>query len=88
MICSAPDNCSRELARARFIRIPCSIVDRSTANADDGHFSRVQFGLSTWYPAVGDDVHVAIHAEFVATATATTPDAASQRLTARARGSR
>ncbi len=34
--------------------------------AADGHFSRAQFGLSTWYPAVGDDVHVAIQAEFVA----------------------
>jgi polyisoprenoid-binding protein YceI len=32
----------------------------------DGHFSRAQFGLSTWYPAVGDDVHVSIQAEFVA----------------------
>ena len=32
--------------------------------AADGHFSRAQFGLSTWYPAVGDDVHVAIQAEF------------------------
>jgi polyisoprenoid-binding protein YceI len=31
----------------------------------DGHFSRAQFGLSQWYPAVGDDVHVAIQAEFV-----------------------
>lgn len=31
----------------------------------DGHFSRAQFGLSKWYPAVGDDVHVAIQAEFV-----------------------
>jgi polyisoprenoid-binding protein YceI len=31
----------------------------------DGHFSRALFGLSTWYPAVGDDVHVAIQAEFV-----------------------
>jgi polyisoprenoid-binding protein YceI len=30
----------------------------------DGHFSRALFGLSTWYPAVGDDVHVAIQAEF------------------------
>jgi polyisoprenoid-binding protein YceI len=30
----------------------------------DGHFSRAQFGLTTWYPAVGDDVHVAIQAEF------------------------
>jgi polyisoprenoid-binding protein YceI len=34
----------------------------------DGHFSRAQFGLSTWYPAVGDDVHVAIQAEFDAAA--------------------
>ncbi len=32
----------------------------------DGTFSRAQFGLTTWYPAVGDDVHVAIQAEFVA----------------------
>ncbi|WP_250515745.1 YceI family protein [Caballeronia sp. INDeC2] len=30
----------------------------------DGHFSRAQFGLTTWYPAVGDDVHVAVQAEF------------------------
>jgi polyisoprenoid-binding protein YceI len=30
----------------------------------DGHFSRSQFGLTTWYPAVGDDVHVALQAEF------------------------
>ncbi|MDR5761619.1 YceI family protein [Caballeronia sp. LZ035] len=30
----------------------------------DGHFNRSQFGLTTWYPAVGDDVHVAIQAEF------------------------
>jgi len=29
-----------------------------------GHFSRAQFGLSTWYPAVGDDVAVRIEAEF------------------------
>jgi polyisoprenoid-binding protein YceI len=40
----------------------------------DGHFSRAQFGLSTWYPAVGDDVHVAIQAEF----DADEPHAASQ----------
>jgi len=40
----------------------------------DGHFSRAQFGLSTWYPAVGDDIHVAIQAEF----DAATPAAASQ----------
>jgi polyisoprenoid-binding protein YceI len=30
----------------------------------DGHFDRSQFGLTTWYPAVGNDVHVAIQAEF------------------------
>ncbi|MEM5293941.1 YceI family protein [Burkholderia sp. JPY481] len=33
----------------------------------DGHFSRAKFGLTTWYPAVGDDVHVRIQAEFVKT---------------------
>ena len=33
----------------------------------DGHFSRGKFGLSTWYPAVGDDIHVRIQAEFVKT---------------------
>jgi polyisoprenoid-binding protein YceI len=31
----------------------------------EGRFSRSQFGLGTWYPAVGDDVHVRIQAEFV-----------------------
>ncbi|CAG4914876.1 Protein YceI [Paraburkholderia saeva] len=31
----------------------------------EGRFSRSKFGLSTWYPAVGDDVHVRIQAEFV-----------------------
>ncbi|RDV00992.1 YceI family protein [Trinickia dinghuensis] len=29
-----------------------------------GTFSRAQFGLATWYPAVGNDVHVRIEAEF------------------------
>ncbi len=29
-----------------------------------GHFSRAKFGLSTWYPAVGDDIDVRIQAEF------------------------
>lgn len=29
-----------------------------------GHFSRAKFGLSTWYPAVGDDIDVRIEAEF------------------------
>lgn len=33
----------------------------------DGHFSRAKFGLATWYPAVGDDVHVRVQAEFVKT---------------------
>ncbi|MDE1180285.1 YceI family protein [Paraburkholderia sp.] len=31
----------------------------------EGTFSRAKFGLSTWFPAVGDDVHVRIQAEFV-----------------------
>jgi polyisoprenoid-binding protein YceI len=31
----------------------------------EGNFSRAKFGLTTWYPAVGDDVHVRIQAEFV-----------------------
>jgi len=31
----------------------------------EGSFSRSKFGLGTWYPAVGDDVHVRIQAEFV-----------------------
>lgn len=30
-----------------------------------GNFSRSQWGLAAWWPAVGDDVHVAIQAEFV-----------------------
>lgn len=30
----------------------------------EGHFSRAKFGLATWYPAVGDDIHVHIQAEF------------------------
>ncbi|WP_224043230.1 YceI family protein [Paraburkholderia unamae] len=29
-----------------------------------GHFSRAAFGLTTWYPAVGDDINVRIQAEF------------------------
>lgn len=29
-----------------------------------GVFSRAQFGLATWYPAVGNDVHVRVEAEF------------------------
>jgi polyisoprenoid-binding protein YceI len=31
----------------------------------EGTFKRSDFGLSTWYPAVGNDVHVRIQAEFV-----------------------
>ncbi|MEC5403997.1 YceI family protein [Paraburkholderia sp. MPAMCS5] len=30
----------------------------------EGHFSLAKFGLATWYPAVGDDIHVRIQAEF------------------------
>ncbi|AOJ05894.1 YceI family protein [Burkholderia mayonis] len=30
-----------------------------------GTFSRAQFGVTSWYPAVGDDVRVRIEAEFV-----------------------
>jgi len=30
-----------------------------------GHFSRAALGLATWFPAVGDDVHVSIQAEFL-----------------------
>lgn len=37
-----------------------------------GAFSRAQFGLATWYPAVGDDVHVRIDAEFEQAAASTT----------------
>ena len=37
----------------------------------EGRFSRAKFGLSTWYPAVGDDVHVRIQAEFVKPPTGT-----------------
>lgn len=33
----------------------------------DGRFSRAKFGLATWYPAVGDDIHVRVQAEFVKT---------------------
>ncbi|MEP9324489.1 YceI family protein [Paraburkholderia phymatum] len=29
----------------------------------DGQFSRSKFGLTTWYPAVGDDIRVVIQAE-------------------------
>ncbi len=31
----------------------------------DGYFDRSQWGLSAWWPAVGNDVHVAVQAEFV-----------------------
>lgn len=33
----------------------------------EGNFSRAKFGLATWYPAVGDDIHVRVQAEFVKT---------------------
>jgi polyisoprenoid-binding protein YceI len=33
----------------------------------EGSFSRAKFGLATWYPAVGDDIHVRVQAEFVKT---------------------
>jgi polyisoprenoid-binding protein YceI len=32
--------------------------------AATGHFSRAAFGLTTWYPAVGDEIDVRIQAEF------------------------
>lgn len=32
--------------------------------AASGHFSRAAFGLTTWYPAVGDEIDVRIEAEF------------------------
>lgn len=38
---------------------------RTFAFSADGHFSRAAFGLSRWPSAVGDDVHMRIHAEFV-----------------------
>ncbi|MBB2998799.1 MAG: YceI family protein [Paraburkholderia tropica] len=38
-----------------------------------GAFSRAKFGLSTWYPAVGDDVDVRIEAEFEQQAQAAQP---------------
>jgi len=31
----------------------------------EGHFSRAAFGLSSWRPLIGDDVHMKIRAEFV-----------------------
>ncbi|PMS15993.1 hypothetical protein C0Z18_25050 [Trinickia dabaoshanensis] len=36
-----------------------------------GAFSRAQFGLATWYPAVGNDVQVRIEAEFERRSSAT-----------------
>jgi polyisoprenoid-binding protein YceI len=44
-------------------RDPLTKADKLGFSAD-GRFSRAQFGLATWYPAVGDDVHVHIEAEF------------------------
>ncbi|APA87979.1 YceI family protein [Paraburkholderia sprentiae WSM5005] len=49
-----------------FARDPLTKKDTLGFSAD-GHFSRAKFGLATWYPAVGDDIHVLIQAEFVKT---------------------
>ncbi|WP_035514780.1 YceI family protein [Paraburkholderia nodosa] len=38
---------------------------QTLAFSADGHFSRAAFGLSKWSRAVGDEVHLRIHAEFV-----------------------
>jgi polyisoprenoid-binding protein YceI len=46
-----------------FARDPLTKKDTLGFSAD-GRFSRAKFGLSTWYPAVGDDIHVRIQAEF------------------------
>ncbi|MFM0740788.1 YceI family protein [Paraburkholderia xenovorans] len=46
-----------------FARDPLTKKDTLGFSAD-GHFSRAKFGLATWYPAVGDDIHVRIQAEF------------------------
>jgi polyisoprenoid-binding protein YceI len=35
--------------------------------AANGHFSRAALGLNSWFPAIGDDVHVSVQAEFVKT---------------------
>lgn len=46
-----------------FARDPLTKKDTLGFSAE-GHFSRAKFGLATWYPAVGDDIHVRIQAEF------------------------
>ncbi|WP_421026297.1 YceI family protein [Paraburkholderia sp. A1RO-5L] len=46
--------------------------------AANGRFSRAKFGLSTWYPAVGDEIDVRIQAEFEQAP----PDAAAAASTA------
>jgi polyisoprenoid-binding protein YceI len=46
-----------------FARDPLTKKDTLGFSAD-GRFSRAKFGLSTWYPAVCDDIHVRIQAEF------------------------
>ncbi|HEY1610752.1 MAG TPA: YceI family protein [Paraburkholderia sp.] len=38
-----------------------------------GHFSRAQFGLASWFPAVGDDIAVRIEAEFAKPAVTPVP---------------
>jgi polyisoprenoid-binding protein YceI len=47
-------------------RNPLTKVDTLGFSAQ-GQFSRAQFGLATWYPAVGNEVRVRIEAEFDAT---------------------
>jgi polyisoprenoid-binding protein YceI len=44
-------------------RDPLTKLDTIGFSAE-GSFSRSKFGLTTWFPAVGDDVHVRIQAEF------------------------
>jgi polyisoprenoid-binding protein YceI len=46
-----------------FARDPLTKKDTLGFSAE-GQFSRAKFGLATWYPAVGDDIHVRIQAEF------------------------
>ena len=46
-----------------FARDPLTKKDTLGFSAE-GRFSRAKFGLATWYPAVGDDIHVHIEAEF------------------------
>ncbi|WP_036017798.1 YceI family protein [Paraburkholderia mimosarum] len=45
--------------------------------AATGQFSRAAFGLTTWYPAVGDEIGVRIQAEFAQPAPGAQPPAAA-----------